>query len=90
MPPRACLFDATMALSSTTSFAIQRDEAYMKEYLRYTPASGSSVPFWSVDAATSFAAWKLLTAISTKNAPHSYYASDLTTDRGSRFLGNAL
>jgi len=70
---------------------VQQGEAYMKLYLRYTPPTtdltGSN--YWVRDAATQFAAWRTQNRLAAQNAPHAYYARDLTSDRGAKFLGNA-
>lgn len=70
---------------------VQQGEGYMKLYLRYTPPATDleGANYWVRDAATQFAAWRTQNRLAAQNAPHSYYARDLTTDRGAKFLGHA-
>jgi len=85
--------------SYTVAFCIRRGEASMKKYLGITPpsagclATGTQISdgtnmIWN-DATTSFAAYHLHMRLASQNAPHAYYARDLSVDRGARFLGHA-
>lgn len=78
--------------SYTMNIFVQQGEGFMKLYLRYTPPTTglTGANYWIRDAATQFACWRVMNRLASENAPHAYYARDLTTDRGAKFLGHAV